>query len=69
MSAPAWRDGFSARHVADPFQAAVDVREAHGWATRTLAKVPRGSIREFNLDQERKRLAGIAWELKRLYGV
>ena len=60
-----WVDGFFADKLADPETAYKDVREAHEYVTRQLqnADLPQ---RIFNLKEERKRLAGIAWKLKRL---
>jgi len=40
-----------------------DVREAHAWVSRALESATE-SIRVWNLGQERKRLAAIAWRLK-----
>ena len=59
-----WVDGSFPDRMADPEQAMVDVREAHAWATQELATAAPGSIREYCLTEERKRLAGIAWILK-----
>ena len=56
---------FSERLYADPHQAFEDVREAHGWVTRELAAVEAGSYREYMLTGERKRLAGLSYEIKR----
>jgi len=54
--------------MADPEQAYEDVKEAHIWITARLATVEPGSIREFVLIQERKRLADIGWRLHRILG-
>jgi hypothetical protein len=59
-----WVDGSFPDRMADSKQAMVDVREAHAWATQELATAAPGSIREFMLREERKRLAGIAEVLK-----
>ena len=59
----------------DTAAAEADVREAHLWATRewqqaiesrpvTPREIHSRNIRVYNLDLERKRLAGIAWSLK-----
>lgn len=61
-----WADGFWPERVADPATAYADARQAHAWVSRELATAGPRSIREFCLTQERKRLADIAWRLKRL---
>jgi len=52
--------------VADPQQAYEDALEAHRWATREKNSAEPGSIREYNLQQERVRLAWIASRLKQI---
>ena len=52
---------------ADPHQAFQDVREAHTWATRELATAEPQSTRAWVLTEERKRLAGLSYEIKRQF--
>ena len=52
---------------ADPHQAFQDVREAHRWATRELATAEPQSTRAWVLTEERKRLAGLSYEIKRQF--
>lgn len=59
-----YTDNFRADKVADPEFAYAVVRQAHAWATRQL-ETATGAVRQFCLIQERKRLADIAWRLKR----
>jgi hypothetical protein len=66
----AWRyedQGTSGARFADPSLAFEDVGKAHAWATAELANAEPGSIREYVLTEERKRLAGISWEIKRQF--
>ena len=51
--------------MSDPATAYRDAREAHGWVTRELATVSPGSIREYCLNIEKRRLTDIVWKLKR----
>ena len=51
--------------LVDPAQAMAEVKHSHEWASRELSAVAPGSIREFCLTEERKRLAGIAWQIRR----
>lgn len=57
-------DAFRADRVADPVQAYEDVKRAHEWATRQL-ETAEAPLRRYALTQERKRLADIAWRLRR----
>jgi hypothetical protein len=59
-----YTDSFRSDMIADPLEAYEDCVAAHRWATRELdgASEP---MRRFNLISERKRLADIAWKLKR----
>ena len=52
---------------ADPHQAFQDVLEAHRWATRELATADLQSTRAWLLLEERKRLAGLSYEIKRQF--
>jgi len=60
-----WVDDSRPERIADPEVAYADVRIGHAWATQELATAAAGSIREYNLTMERRRLADIAWRLKR----
>ena len=51
--------------ISDPGAAYVDVKAAHQWVTREL-QLTTDPMRVFNLTKERKRLADIAFRLKRL---
>jgi hypothetical protein len=57
-------DSFRADRIADPEEAYQECVAAHRYATRQL-ETATGEIRRFCLMQERKRLADIAWRLKR----
>jgi hypothetical protein len=57
-------DSFRADKIADPEECYQDARAAHAWATRELEGATE-PMRIYNLTQERKRLADIAWRLKR----
>jgi hypothetical protein len=59
-----WVEDSNPARMADPETAYRDVREVHAFITRELERtaVP---IRVYHLTQERKRLAEIAWKLKR----
>jgi len=61
-------DSFRADMIAEPMEAYEDCVAAHRWVTRELdnATDPR---RRFNLITERRRLADIAWKLKRRAGL
>ena len=66
----AWRyedRGMAQAAFADPHQAFQDVREAHAWATRELATAEPQSTRAWVLTVERKRLAGLSYEIKRQF--
>jgi len=66
----AWRyedRGTAQGAFADPHQAFQDVREAHRWATRELAMAEPQSTRAWVLTEERKRLAGLSYEIKRQF--
>lgn len=60
-----WVDSSDPSRIADPETALEDCREAHRWATEELATVAPDSIRGFNLQKERVRLAGIFAALKK----
>ena len=71
-----WQDGTFVNKMADPEQAYRDCREAHAWVSRELetardvwatrqVESDSDRIRVYCLTQERKRLADIAWKLKR----
>jgi hypothetical protein len=65
-----WRyedKGTGCASFADPHQAFDDVREAHAWATRELAAAEPQSSRAWVLTEERKRLAGLSYEIKRQF--
>ena len=53
---------------ADPRTALADVKAAHHWAENELKNVRPGSIREYCLTQEKKRLCELAWKIKRQIG-
>lgn len=61
-------DSFSGDRVADPAQAYGDVRAAHAWVSAQLAAAV-DPTRRWNLEAERRRLAGIAWYLKRRWSL
>jgi hypothetical protein len=64
----AWRyedQGTFGARFKDPEQAFEDVREAHAWVTRELATAEPQSTRAWMLTEERKRLAGLSYEIKR----
>jgi hypothetical protein len=66
----AWRyedQGSTGARFADPHQAFEDVREAHAWATAELATAEPQSTRAWVLIEERKRLAGLSYEIKRQF--
>ena len=52
----------------DPRTALADVKAAHHWAENELKNVRPGSIREYCLTQEKKRLCELAWKIKRQIG-
>ena len=52
----------------DPRTALADVKAAHHWAKNELKSVRPGSIREYCLTQEKKRLCELAWKIKRQIG-
>ncbi len=60
----AWVDGFFADRVADPETALEDCKEAHRYATAERDAAEPGSIREYEWQRERIRLANIAHALK-----
>lgn len=60
-----WADNFNANKIADPVQCLKDCREAHAYVSRELESTSNPQ-RAWNLGQEKKRLAGIAWALKRV---
>lgn len=66
MSSISWSADQRVDLIADPDQAYQDVRDAHAWATREMQSAPASSPRAYILTQERKRLADIAWRLKRI---
>jgi hypothetical protein len=59
-----WVDDSNPDRIAEPEEAYWEAREAHAWATQELATAA-DPWRIFNLTQERKRMADIAWRLKR----
>jgi hypothetical protein len=52
---------------ADPHQAFEDVRKAHEWATAELAAAESNPTRAWVLTEERKRLAGLSYEIRRQF--
>lgn len=63
---PAYQDGFFVSKLADPKQAYRDVLDVHKHVTETLDSATELN-RAFILREERKRLAGIAWAIKRYW--
>lgn len=57
-------DAFRVDKVANPRECLAHCRAAHAWVTREL-ETATSPVRQFELDRERKRLADIAWRLKR----
>lgn len=58
---------FSERLYADPHQAFEDVRKAHAWVTRELSTAGSNPTRAWVLTEERKRLAGLSYEIRRQF--
>ena len=66
----AWRyedRGTAQAAFADPHQAFEDVRKAHAWATAELATAEFNPTRAWVLTEERKRLAGLSYEIRRQF--
>jgi hypothetical protein len=63
-----WQDGFFVKHLAEPLLAYRDVLESHRFVTAELETAPTPTS-QYELTEERKRLAGIAWAVKRHYGL
>jgi hypothetical protein len=64
----AWRyedQGTAGAKFADPSLAFADIHVAHRWATAQLATAEPQSTRAWVLTEERKRLAGLSYEIKR----
>ena len=59
-----WVEDSNPARIADPETAYQDAREVHAFITRELESTS-NPTRVYHLTQERKRLADIAWKLKR----
>jgi hypothetical protein len=68
VSPASYEDGFFVRRLAEPEQAYRDCKQAHATATAMLETAPTPAS-QYSLTEERKRLAGIAWAIKRAYGL
>lgn len=62
----AWVESSAPERIKDPVQAYEDVKEAHQWVSLEMDQATE-PMRRWNLEQERKRLAGIAYALRRRF--
>ena len=66
MSSETFVDNFRVAKIADPEVAYKDVKACHAWVTWQLETAVE-AMREYNLHEERKRLADIGWRLRDAY--